>query len=116
MLNVRYNTDKNLKARLIDATKISAKPQLATKLSSITSMKGLYSAKRCRAALLTAVLITPVLLTGCGQSGDLYLTKDAPSNTDFILYKGNKSEDAKPTIDYTQQEVQEAAAENPADY
>ncbi|WP_019673872.1 LPS translocon maturation chaperone LptM [Psychrobacter lutiphocae] len=84
--------------------------------SSVRSNKLMCAIKRWRVALLMAVFIALVSLTGCGQSGDLYLAKDAPSNTDFILYKGNKSEDAKAALEYDQKQIEAAAAEDPADY
>lgn len=67
--------------------------------------------------VLSIVVLSSVFLSGCGQKGELYLVKDAPSNTDFILYDGNKVEDgskAESAVD--QQKVEEAATEDPQDY
>ncbi|WP_296403343.1 lipoprotein [Psychrobacter sp.] len=70
---------------------------------------------------LTLLIVVSTLLTGCGQKGDLYLTKDAPNNTDFILYKANKpqidnSSEAKTQQAIEQQKVEEASIQDPENY
>lgn len=69
----------------------------------------LYSA----AVYLTLSLL---LLAGCGQRGDLYLAEEAPSNTDFIIYKGNKTADVKAEQAIQEHKIAEAAVEAPQDY
>lgn len=72
---------------------------------------------------MASIIMSAVFLTGCGQKGDLYLTEEAPSNTNFMLYKGNKSSDNSDTLKQTetnkaieQQKIKEAAAQDPQDY
>jgi len=67
--------------------------------------------------LLSTLVLSSTFLSGCGQKGELYLTKDAPSNTDFILYDGNKVEGSdKAAQAANQQKIEEVAAEEPQDY
>lgn len=76
-------------------------------------------AKTSRWFLLLALLVlSSGFLSGCGQKGDLYLVKDAPSNTKFILYEDDKVEDSKTAAKQVadQQKIEEAAAAEPQDY
>ena len=71
--------------------------------------------------LVAIVVLSSVFLSGCGQKGELYLTEDAPSNTNFILYKGNKVEGSNTVNNQAeqaenQQKIEEAAATDPQDY
>ncbi|SUD91680.1 LPS translocon maturation chaperone LptM [Psychrobacter phenylpyruvicus] len=70
--------------------------------------------------LLILLILSSVFLSGCGQKGDLYLVKDAPSNTKFILYDGNKVEGdtaaSQAEQAAEQQKIEEAAAAEPQDY
>lgn len=70
---------------------------------------------------MASLVVSAVFLTGCGQKGDLYLTQDAPANTNFMLYKGNKSHSNNPHQTEAdkaieQQKIAEAAAQDPQDY
>ncbi len=72
-------------------------------------------------SLLVLLVLSGVFLSGCGQKGALYLVKDAPSNTDFILYEGNKVEGSNTAASQAkqaaeQQKIEEAAAAQPQAY
>lgn len=64
---------------------------------------------------LSLTLIS-LFLSGCGQKGELYLPEEAPSNTSFILYKANKTEENKTEQMTSLQEIEKAVAEDPQDY
>ena len=69
----------------------------------------------------TTFILATAFLSVCGQRGDLYPTAEAPSNTNFLLYKGNKdssksAEEAQAERAIEQQKVEEAALQDPQDY
>ena len=79
--------------------------------SSLTMRKSSHT--RIMTTALGVVFGTAVL-TGCGQKGALYLPEDAPSNTDYIFYKGNKAE--APSTAEVAQDVEVDVSENEQDY
>ena len=73
--------------------------------------------KSSHTRIITAVLgvvFGAAVLTGCGQKGALYLPEDAPSNTDYIFYKGNKAE--APSTAEVAQDVEVDVSANEQDY
>lgn len=73
--------------------------------------------KKPNTHIITMVMMLGTLmLTGCGQKGALYLPEEAPSNTDFMIYKGNKSEANKVKEAQTREQVEQAAEQDPEDY
>lgn len=60
------------------------------KPTSFLTMQKSFHTRIMRAVL--GVVFGAAVLTGCGQKGALYLPEEAPSNTDYIFYKGSKAE------------------------